>query len=99
MNMLYLVAAAAQKIDPGTIGIKDPVKNANSAFTGVLNAVYGWAGITCVVVIIVAAYIYTTSAGNASNTKLAKDAITYALIGLVVVMMAFVITQFVIGRF
>jgi hypothetical protein len=92
------MAQAGQKINPTNIGIT-PVKDADSAISGLLNAVYGWAGIICVIVIIIAAYIYTTSAGDASHIKRAKEAITYSIIGLVVIMMAFVITQFVIGRF
>lgn len=99
MNIVARFFGDTTKINPGDIGLSNPVKNADTAVTGVLSAVYTWAGIICVLIIIVAGYLYVTSAGNASQTKRAKDAILGAVIGLVVVMSAFVITQFVIGRF
>jgi TRAP-type C4-dicarboxylate transport system permease small subunit len=91
--------AASTKIDPGSIGITSPVKDANTAFTGILNVAYSAAGIVCVIVIIYGGFIYTTSDGNASNIKRGKDAILGAVIGIVVVIMAFVITQFILGKF
>jgi len=97
-NVLRFFAAPSEKINPGDIGVQ-PVKNADAAITSLLNTAYLWAGIICIIVIIIASYIYVTSAGNSSNTKLAKDAITYAIVGIVIVASAFGITQFVIGRF
>jgi hypothetical protein len=90
--------AETTKIDPGKIGVP-AVKNADTALSGLLNVAYGAAGILCVVIIIFGGYIYVTSDGNASNVKLAKNAITGAVVGLIVVIMAFAITQFVIGKF
>jgi hypothetical protein len=98
MNVIRYLAAT-EKIDPSSIGIKDPVTDANAAMASVLTTVYAWAGIICVIVIIVGGYLYVTSSASASATKRAKDAILYAIVGLIVVIMAFVITQFVIGRF
>ncbi len=91
--------AASEKIDPGAIGITNPAKNADTVVMGVLTTVYMWAGIVSVVVIVIAGYLYVTSAADASQTKRAKDAVLYALVGLIVVMMAFVVTQYVVGRF
>jgi len=96
---IHTILAASDKIDPGSIGLKNPTTNANTAVTNILGIVYTWTGIICVIVIIVAGYLYVTSAGNASQTKRAKDAILGAVIGLVVIMLAFVITQYVLGRF
>lgn len=86
-------------INPSDIGITDPVKDANSLVSNFLVPVYTWAGILCVIVIIVAGYFYVVSAGNASMIKRAKDAILGSVIGLVVILSAFIITQFVTGRF
>jgi hypothetical protein len=99
MVNLMQILAQSEKIDPSSIGIKNPVKNADAALTGLLNTIYTWAGILCVMVIIVAAYLYVMSSGNATNTKRAKDAILGAVIGLIIIIMAFTITQYVIGRF
>ena len=98
MNILQLVAEAI-KISPSEIGIADPVRSADNALLNVLNTTYLWAGIVCVAIIIIAGYIYVTSNGNAANIKRGKDAIMGAVIGLVVIILAFTITQFVIGRF
>lgn len=95
--MLFYMAAS-EKIDPNSIGI-DPVTNADAAIEGLLNAVYAGAGMLCVVIIVIAGHLYTTSSGDASNLKRAKEAILGSIIGLIVIIMAFVITQFVLGRF
>jgi hypothetical protein len=52
-----------------------------------------------VIVIIVAGYLYVTSSGDPSNVKRGKEALLGAVIGLVMILMAFSITQFVLGRF
>jgi hypothetical protein len=93
-----LAAEGTKKIDPGSIGIT-PVTNADTALSGLLNVVYGGAGILCVIIIVFAGYIYVTSDGNPSNIKTAKNAIIGSVTGLIVVIAAFVITQFIIGRF
>ena len=98
MSFLSLFADTG-KINPSDIGIDNTVKTDTALVSNFLVPVYTWAGILCVVIIIVAGYFFVTSAGNATNVKRAKDAILGAVIGLVVIMMAFVITQFVIGRF
>lgn len=99
MRLLSLFAESPIKIDPSAIGVKDPVTDANLLLTNVLNTAYMWAGIICVLIIIVAGYFYVISNGNAAHIKRAKDAIVGAIIGLVVILLAFTITQFVIGRF
>lgn len=99
MDHLFLfLMAATEKIDPGSIGI-DPVKDANGAISGILGAVYAGAGMLCVVIIILAGHLYITSSGDPGNLKRAKEAIIGSIIGLIMVIMAFVITQFVLGRF
>lgn len=87
---------AANKINPNDINV--PVVSAESAVHNILNAVYFWGGIVCVIVIIVAGFLYVTSAGNAATIKKAKDALLGAVIGLAIMLMAFAITAFVLGR-
>lgn len=94
-NLLLFAQGKINTSEIGYNGVQDP----NSMVTGILNAVYMWAGIIAVIVIIVAGYFYVTSGGNSSNTKRARETIIYAVVGLAFVLMAFVITQFVIGRF
>jgi len=98
MGILELIAAT-EKIDPGSIGINNPAKDANSALAGILTTTYAWAGIVCILIIVIAGYYYTTSSGDSAGVTRAKNAIIGAVVGLIVIMMAFVITQFVLGRF
>lgn len=84
----------ASKIDGSTVGV--PEVGADNVINGILNTVYFAAGITAVIVIIVCAIIYSVSQGDASRIKRAKDGILYSVVGLVVIMFAFVITNFVI---
>lgn len=97
MKQLFLLAI--DKINPSDIGLENPATDANATVGNILNVVYTWAGIVCVLVIVIAGLFYVISTGNATTTKRAREAILYAIVGLVVIMMAFVITQFVLGRF
>lgn len=72
-----------QKTDPNTL------------LTNVLNITYFFAGTVAVLVIIGAGFLYVTSTGDAGRITKAKNAILYAVIGLVAVMLAFVITAYV----
>ena len=98
MNHIYqFIIMAAVKIDPGSVGISktDP----NTTLVNLLNTMYWAAGVVAVIIIIIAGLFYTLSGGNESQTKTAREAIIYAGVGLVVIMMAFAITGFIAGRF
>ena len=93
-NLLYF---AVTQLNPNEIGV--PKVQAGTAITGILNTVYFAAGIVAVIVIIVSGFFYVLSNGDASKIKRAKDGILYSVVGLVIVMSAFLITNFVIGQF
>lgn len=90
-------ANAGVKIDPNCVGVAKV--GANSAINGILTTVYYAAGVTAVIVIIVSSVFYVISQGDPAKTKRAKDGILYAVVGLVLVLVAFIITNFIIGRF
>ena len=85
------------KVDANDINI--PTLTATQIVSNVLNTVYFVAGIVAVVVIILAGYRYVTSIGDAAAVTKAKNSILHAVIGLIVIALAFGITWFVIGRF
>lgn len=62
----------------------------------ILNAVYLWAGIIAVIVIVIAGFFYVFSRGEAQQVTRAKNAILGAVIGIVVIVLAFAITNIVI---
>jgi lysylphosphatidylglycerol synthetase-like protein (DUF2156 family) len=97
--MKELLILAALKVTPDEIGLKNPATDPNATIGNILTTVYTFAGIVCVLVIVIAGLLYTTSTANPSHTKRAREAIIYAVVGLVVIISAFVITQFILGRF
>lgn len=56
-------------------------------------------GAVAVVMIVIGGVRYTTSNGDSSQTKAAKDTIMYAVVGLVVAVMAYAIVNFVLKSF
>lgn len=56
-------------------------------------------GVACVIVIIVSGIRYSVSAGDSNSINSAKNAIMYALIGLVVSIIAPIIIGFVLQKF
>ena len=95
--IVHVVAATlvGGAVDP-TTGL--PVVAADSAtLANILNTVYFWAGSIAVLMIVIGGVLYVTSGGNPSNVTKAKDTIIYSLVGLVVIILAFSITQFVLG--
>ena len=65
----------------------------------VINSILLILGMIAVVMIVIGGIRYTTSNGDASNVKAAKDTILYAVVGLVVALLAYAIVNFVLGRF
>jgi hypothetical protein len=72
-------------------------KNATSIVKKIINVLLFALGITAVFMIIWGGIKYVISRGDAANIKAAKDTITYAVIGLIVALMAFAIVNFVIA--
>lgn len=93
--MQQLLLQFAQKIDAGKSGI--PKTSANDLLTNSLDLVYFFAGAIAVIVIIVAGIMYSASSGDTGRIAKAKNLLTYAIAGLVVVLSAFAITHFIIG--
>ena len=63
----------------------------------IINVVLGVLGLLAVVIIIYGGFMYTTSAGDASKIKKAKDTIMYGVIGLVIALLAYAIVNFVLS--
>lgn len=65
---------------------------------GIFNVIYTIVGALAVVFIIVGGIRYMLAGGEASKVAQAKNTILYALIGLVITIMAFAITNFIISN-
>lgn len=102
--MKNIITQLAQQIDVGndsgsTTSVDVPIVNDAELLTNALNLVYFLAGVIAVIVIIVAGIMYTTSSGDSGRVTKAKNLLTYSIVGLVVILAAFTITNFIIGRF
>lgn len=72
--------------------------NPNRGLNGIINILLYIIGVAAVISIIIGGIRYTTANGDASQVKSAKDVIMYAVIGLVVAIMAWGIVNFVVAR-
>lgn len=72
---------------------------ASSMIQVVINILLYALGIIAIIMIIVGGIRYTTSGGDASSLKTARDTIIYSVVGLVVAILAFAIVNLVVGRF
>ncbi|USN96554.1 MAG: hypothetical protein H6797_05855 [Candidatus Nomurabacteria bacterium] len=76
----------------GTQDLQDKIKT-------VVNVLLFLLGAVAVIMIIIGGIRYATSNGDAQAVKSAKDVVLYAVIGLVVAILAYAIVNFVLGAF
>ena len=76
----------------------DPITGPNGILTRVTNIIALIAGITAVVMIIIAGFMYLTSGGDSGKVTEAKHIIIYTTVGLVVIVLARSIILFVISK-
>jgi hypothetical protein len=76
-----------------------PVQGANADsghIQAIVNTVLAITGAIAVLIIVLAGFRYIASQGNPNEVATARNAIIYSLIGLVVIMAAFAIVNFVV---
>ncbi len=81
------------QVDPEEAG-----STVNTILSNVINIFSIVVGVVSVIMIIVGGLKYITSGGDSGNVSGAKNTILYAIIGLVIVALAQVIVNFVLGR-
>jgi hypothetical protein len=80
---------------------KGAAKQQNSLYAlikNIINLLLTIVGIVAVIMIIVGGIRYSTSGGSSSEIDTAKNTIIYAVVGLVIAIMAFSIVNFVLSR-
>ena len=82
---------------PGMCNEEHTEETLIETISNVLDTVYLWVGIIAVIFIIIGGVNYTMSQGDPGKVKKAKDTILYAVIGLIVSLLAFAITAFVLN--
>ncbi len=73
--------------------------NVQDIVKDVINTILVVLGMVAVIMIVIGGIRYTTSNGDSSSVKAAKDTILYAVVGLIVAILSYAIVNFVLGRF
>jgi len=94
-----VLASAADTIQSGLAPVNNGDPALETRFKDVVNILLYIIGAIAVIMIIFGAIRYTTSGGDSSHVKAAKDTILYAVVGLVVAILAYAIVNFVVGAF
>lgn len=96
-----LAGSAADAIRGGSdsVGGTDNTVTVEQGIKTVVNVLIFLIGAIAVIMIIIGGIRYVTSNGDAGSTKSAKDTILYAVIGIIVAILAYAIVNFVIDAF
>lgn len=110
-GLVLLVATPAPQVDAACTGAQCAKDGADKVDTGgggttldsalktVVNILLFFIGAVAVIMIVIGGIKYTTSNGDQNQLTSAKNTILYAVVGLVVAIMAYAIVQFVIDAF
>lgn len=97
-SIFSMFAAADQIITKSDVPSLPDGGLTSSSISSALRIVFGVSGALAVLIITIAAFRYAVSQGNPQATAKAKDAILYAIVGLVICVLGFTIVTFVIGK-
>ena len=99
MDKMIVQLAALLQTGSGKGQVDIPTLTADEVLKNGLNIVYFLAGVVAVIVIIIGGIYYATSSGDSGKVTKAKNMILYSVVGIVIILSAFAITNFVVGRF
>lgn len=94
----FLSKFAATLTDGGG-NVNIPALSGDQVVHNALNIAYSLGATIAIIVIIIGGITYATSGGESAGITKAKNMILYAVVGLIVVIAAFAVTNFVITRF
>lgn len=95
MKFTILQQLATPILNATDIGYQGATQD-NGLVLGILNTVYFWLGAVAVGMIVYGGYMYVISNADPGKVKKAKDVLLYAVIGVVIVLLAFAITNVVV---
>lgn len=75
----------------------DGAVQAENFIKNIVKALVGMAGVVAVIFMVIGGYFYITSSGHPEKLDKAKRTLLYSAIGLVIVLAAYVIVDFVAG--
>lgn len=93
------VIADQCKADPSAAICKDAGATPNKLISTIVNVLLFIVGVLSVIMLIVGGLMYSTSAGDSGRITMAKNTIMYAIVGLVVSLVAYAVVNYVISKF
>ena len=93
---MWYIFSAFKGVEASKINYHSSAHNTDIV-QNMLNTAYIWAGVIAVIVIIVAGFMYTISQDDPSQVSRAKNTLLGAIVGLAIVLFAFVITNTVLN--
>lgn len=96
-TVICVLASSIMKFIKGIVNSAASASTPAEFFNDAFGNALVWGGILCVVIIVIAGIEYTTSIGNPQKVSKAKNTIMYAAIGLIVIICAAAIINFVLG--
>lgn len=85
-------------VDAGKVGSGKGLFEADGYFTIIINTALFLIGAISVVMLIYGGIRYTVSGGNTEGVTNAKNTILYAIVGIVIALLAYAIVGFVVGQ-
>ena len=98
--MTSMASASVQSQVQGGVNAVDPGGSGDfeNLITTIVNILLFLIGLLSVIMIIYGGFRFVTSGGSAESVKAAKNTILYAIVGLVVAIMAFAVVNFVLDK-
>jgi len=101
VSLCFVTPVFAGKSDPvtGIASGEEPPKITEIAtvLDKVMDIVFPFAAVVCVIFIIIGGYMWIASAGDPSKVKQAQGTLTWAIIGLVFVLLSVLIVRTIVG--
>ena len=83
--------------DAGSLGLATGETDLYAGISKIVAYILQFLGLIAVIIILYGGFIWMTSAGNEEKVSKAKSTITAGLIGLIIIILAWAISTFVIG--
>jgi len=99
IQTFILLAFSAQGVLAAEEGIKNPISfsSLEALIANIVKSMLGLTAVLAVGFIVYGGFLYITAAGDDSQIKKGKEALMGAIIGIIVIGLAYAIVQFVIG--
>lgn len=96
MNSLLILAITDAEKNLNALGLGDT--DLISTIGRIITILLGLIGVVAVIMLIIGGFKYTVSGGNDKSVEAAKNQIMYAVIGIVITLLAAGIVQFVLSQ-